>query len=424
MSSVNYTPGIQNNPYGLSQTNAQGSFYGQESSLNPAESNLIQKAIRNKLFDSAPAQYNSLKLVFSTTPEEEGSDEFEYLEFTFGRNALVADSGAGLIAPVPGAIVTQTFNLDANTIKYASADFVITYPDNSEGVITDVTGAQVTVKSRTSAGLSAVSIGDNFAIRSSIEGDGNDSFSIYDRLETVTRYNYIQFFARAKRWDRVELVKFKNMGTTDYIEVDKAQRMKQLRLDLMISYFNGHRGEYELKGGKIAKSMGGIYPTMVAAGSLSANPTVAGLQASFEALAFASNYKDSGDTRFVYGTQESLNYFSKVYKQPGLRYSPNDEIAKLDLKMIEFGNMNFVMVPCELFREKSCFPAEWKKRLLILDLDTIKPVKMKNIPMFEMGETLMRGNNGSRENYQDWWVTAHLSLKMNNPLSSFIINIQ
>ena len=424
MSNQLYQPGPQNEPFGLAQANPQGSFYGAESSLSPTETNLLHKAIRKKLFDSAPAQFNSLKLVFSTAPEEVDSDEFEYLEYTFGRNPLEAATTVGAVAPVPGTIVTQTFDLTAGALKYASVDLVITYPDNSEGVITDITGSTITVGSRTSAGLSAVTTGDIFAIRSSIEGDGNDSFSVYSRTETITCYNYVQFFARAKRWDRVELQKFMNTGTTDYLDVDKEQKKKQLRIDLFVSYFNGHRGEYALANSKIAKSMGGIYPTMVAAGSLSANPTVAGLQAAFEQLAFITNFKAEGATRFIYGTQQNLNNFSKIYKQSGLRYTPNDEKANLNLTMIEFGGMNFVLVPCELFRAESCFPAEWNKRLLVLDLDTIKPVKMKGIPAFDMGSTLDRGQNGTRENFKDWWCTAQLSLKMNNPLASFIIDVQ
>lgn len=424
MSNQLYQPGPQNSPFGLVQANPQGSFYAQESSLSPEETNLLRKAIRRKLFDSAPAQFTSLKLVFSTTPEEVDSDEFEYLEYTFGRNPLVADTLAIAVAPVGGAIVTQSFDLDAASLKYASVDLVITYPDNSEGVIQDITGSTITVGSRTSAGLSAVAVGDIFAIRSSIEGDGNESFSIYDRLETVTRYNYVQFFARAQRWDKVELQKWKNTGTTDYLDVNKEQKKKQLRYDLFVSYFNGHRGEYQIASGKIAKSMGGIYPTMVAAGSATSNPTVAGLQAAFEKLAFITNFKAEGATRFIYGTQENLNNFSKIYKQPGLRYKPENEMANLNLTMIEFGGMKFVLVPCELFREQSCFPAEWNKRLLVLDLDTIKPVKMKGLPMFEMGSTLDRGDNGTRENFKDWWCSAQLSLKMNNPLASFIIDLQ
>ena len=170
--------------------------------------------------------------------------------------------------------------------------------------------------------------------------------------------------------------------------------------------------------------MGGIYPTMQAAGSAFSNPTVAGLETAFEALAFQTNFKVEGGTRFIYGTDEILNEFSKIYKQPGLRYAPNDEIANLKLKRIEVGTMNFVLVPCELFREESCFPAEWKRKILVIDQEAISPVKLKGLPGLEMGETLNRGNKGTRENYTDFWVGGQLSLEFNNPLGSFWIDVQ
>ena len=424
MSQQLYSPGQQNSPFGLLNANAQGSFYAQESAASPEETNLLHKAIRYELFDAAPRQFDSLKLVFAMAPKEYDSDEFEYLEYTFGREPLTAASAVAAVAASPGNQVTHAFDLDAASLEHVSVDLIITYPDNTEGVIKDITGSTITVGSRTSAGLSAVSIGDVFAIRSSIDADGNDSFSVYQRTDTITRYNYVQFFTRAKRWDKVELQKWINTGTTNYLDVDKKQKVKQLRVDLFISYFNGHRGEYLIAGNKYAKSMGGIYPTMVAAGSLSANPTISGLQAAFEQLAFATNFKAEGEVRFIYGTDEMLNELSKIYKQPGLYYTPSNYIADLKLNMIEFGTQKWVLVPCELFREASCFPAEWRRRLLCLDVATIKPVKMKGIPMMDMGETLMKGKNGTREAYKDWWCTAQLSLEMNNPIGSFIIDVQ
>jgi hypothetical protein len=251
-----------------------------------------------------------------------------------------------------------------------------------------------------------------------------DSFSVYQRTETITRYNYVQFFMRAKRWAKVELQKYINQGTTNYLDVDKKQKMKQLRVDLFASYFNGHRGEYQIANGIIAKSMGGIYPTMVEAGSLSANPTLAGLQDAFEKLAFATNFKAEGGTRFVYASDEMLYEFSKIYKQPGLRYEPNNETANLKLKRIELGTQNWVLVPCELFRENSVFPDSWKRKMLFLDVETIRPVKMKGLPTYEMGATLDRKNNGTRENFQDWYCGAQFSLEFNNPLGCFYIDVQ
>jgi hypothetical protein len=424
MSQYTYTPGNGNLPYGNRNTNPQGANYGTDSVYSPEETNLIMKEIRKTIFDAAPAQYNALKLLFEKPFIEKGSDEFEYLEKTFGRSPLEANANVGAVAAVPGSAVTQTVTLTATSMKRVAKDLIIIYEDGTHGVVQGIPGATtITVSSLKSQGLPAVTTGQIFAIQSTIESDGMDYFSHYDRLETITRYNYIQFFMRAKRWARVEMQKYINMGTTDYLEHDKQEKLKQLRIDFFNSFFNGVRGEFTISNGYAAKSMGGIYPTMLSAGSAFSNPTVAGLKAAFESLAFQTNYKAEGSTRFIYATDEMLNLFSEIYKQPGLRYEPMNETANLRLKRIELGSMNFVLVPCELFKEKSCFEASWARRILVLDQDSISPVKMKGLPQLEMGETDNR-SKGSRENFTDFWVGGHLSLEFNNPVGSFHMLVQ
>ena len=85
--------------------------------------------------------------------------------------------------------------------------------------------------------------------------------------------------------------------------------------------------------------------------------------------------------------------------------------------------MNFVPVACDLFREPSCFPAFWQRMILVIDQETITPIKMKGIPQVGGGSTLDKQENGTREGFKDWYVEGQLSLKMNNPLSSFYINV-
>lgn len=425
MSNVNYTPGLGNLPYGNTNTNPQSSQYAAISGYSPTESILIAKAIKEAIFDAAPAQYNALKLLYAKPLEDVGSDEFEYLETTFGRSALTSNAIVAAVAAVPGVPAAQTLTLTAASMTHLTPDLVIIYPDNSKAVIRVVAGATtINVESQTSAGLPAVAVGDVFAIQSTIMADAMTYFSNYERMETITRYNFVQFFVRAARWGRIELQKYENQGTTDYLVIDKEQKLKQLRVDLFNSFFNGTRGEFQISGGYIAKAMGGIYPTMVAAGSMSSNPTVAGLKAAFETLAFATNYKMEGAVRFIYGTSEILYEFSKVWKEAGIRYAPNDEIANLNLTEYKIGTMRFVPVACELFREASCFPADWKRRLLIIDQETITPIKMKGIPALEMGTTLDQQAVGTREGFKDWYVKGQLSLRMNNPLSSFILDVQ
>jgi hypothetical protein len=423
MSNTVYTPGNGNLPFGNRNTNAEGANYGQDSVYSPEESNLIAKEIRRAIFDAAPAQYNALKLLFDKPFIEKGSDEFEYLENTFGRTPLEADAIAGAVVAVPGAFVTQTVTITANSLTKVSKDLIVIYEDGTHGVIADIAGNVITINSLKDQGLPAVAVGDIFAIQSTIEADGMDYFSHYDRLDTITRYNYIQFFMRVKRWARVEMQKYVNMGTTDYLERDKQEKLKQLRIDFFNSYFNGVRGEYTFSNNYAGKAMGGIYPTMLSAGSAFGNPTVAGLKATFESLAFQTNYKAEGGTRFIYATDEMLNLFSEIYKQPGLRYEPNNETANLRLKRIELGTQNFVLVPCELFRETSCFEKSWNRRILVIDQDSVSPVKMKGLPQLEIGETDNRAR-GSRENFTDFWCGGNLSLEFNNPPGSFHMLVQ
>lgn len=423
MSNINYTPGLGNLPFGNQNTNPQGSFYAQESEYSPVELNLIQKAIKEVIFDAAPAQFDALKIFFSQQYTEHNLDEFEYLEQTFGRSPIEAAATAAVQAASPGTHQTQTITLTAASLTRVTPDLIIVYPDGTHGVIASISGSDIVVNSLTNLGLPAVAIGDVFAIQSTIEADGMDYFSNYERLETVTRYNYVQFFRRVKRWARIEMQKYLNAGTTNYMDRDKAEKLKQLRIDMFNSYWNGVRGEFTISNGYVAKAMGGIYPTMISAGAATANPTVAGLQATFESLAFSTNFKAEGATRFIYGTDQILNEFSKIYKQPGLRYQPDNELANLRLKMIELGTMKFVLVPCELWREESCFQADWVRRIIVLDQETVRPVKMKGLPALEMGET-DNLSKGTRENFTDWWCGGQLSIEFNNPVASFVIDVQ
>lgn len=424
MSQITYAPGTGNSPYGNIAANPQASNYGTASGFSATETILIAKAVREAIFDAAPEQYMALRLVFEKDFEEVNLDEFEYLEKTFGRTALEANAIVAAQAAVPGAIQTQTLTLTAATATKIGIDKIVIYPDGTKATITAVLSATTfTVKSQTGVGLPAIAVGDIFSIQSTLVADGANYFADYERTQTITRYNYIQMFLRARRWTRMELLKYQNAGTTNYLDIDRKDKIDQLRVDLFNSFFNGTRGEFQLSSGAPAKSMGGIYPTMVAAGSMTANPTIAGLRTAFETLAFKTNFKKEGGTRMIYATDEMLYELSKIFKDPGTRYAPSDKIADLNLTEYRMGTMKFVPVPCELFKEQSCFPKEWARKILVLDQETISPVKMKGLPSMFSGTTLDKGANGTREDFKDWYTEANLSLRFNNPLGSFYIDV-
>lgn len=424
MSNRTYTPGVGNSPFGNLQANPQSANYITDSGYSATGTILLRKAIEETIYSAVPEQYYALKLVFAKGFEEKLSDEFEYLESTWGRTTLTVTTTASAVAASAGNEVTQVIPMAADSVTRIQPNDMIVYPDNTKAIVRSISGNNVTVASLTSVGLPAIAATDTFAIAGPLIGDGDSSFYNYTRMQVITRYNYIQRMLRARRWANWELLKYKNLGTTDYLTKDKAEVMTQLRTDLFIAVFNGTRGEAKISSGIPAKTTGGIYPSMVAAGSMSGNPTTAGLRASLETLGFNSNFKAVGGVRMMYGTPEVLYQVSKVFKDPGLRYAPNDEIAKMDLLEYRFGDMRFVPVSCQLFNETSCFPPSWQRKLLVLDQESIQPVKMKGAPAMDAGETLPKGNRGSREDFQDFWTEANVGLQFNNPLGCFSLDIQ
>ena len=402
--------------------NAIGSEYATDNGETYHTTSLIKRAIAERIFDAVPAKYKIFKLLFDKPVQYVAGDVFTYMEKTFGRNAVKATSTTAGSSDMTINIVTGTglTNLTVNKI--------VVFPNNRKAVVIAV-GASTfeCVPLNGAAALPTVNANDYFSIQGSIIADGQNFLTHYDRMTKIERYNYLQLMERDKRWTRKEMQKFANLGTTDYFAIDKQEQLQLLLQDMFCSFWNGDRGEanVQIPGTALyykAMTMGGIYPLMVAAGSAnSTGVTASTLKEVFEALAFQTDYKAEG-IRFVFAQSVLLYELSKVWKEVGIRYTPNDRIADLNLFQYKIGDMTFVPVAVELFKEISMFPADFKNRIFVLDLDTIQPVCMTGYAPIETGQTSPKGQNGSINDYTEWWIQGMLSLQFNNPLSSFYID--
>lgn len=399
-----------------------GSEYASEFSTD--ETILIRRAIAREIFDSVPKKYSALRLLMDKPVQYEANDVFTYLEKTFGRVALKASAG------VAGG-TTQAIVLTSGGGSNVTINKVIVYPDNTKGIVKSIATDTITVQKFNGASdLSAVSTDDYFSIQAGVIADGQNFLTHYDRMSKIERYNYIQLMHRDKRWSRKEMTKFANLSNTNYYELDKKEQMDLLLQDMFISLWNGVRGEVNItvpgtdgSAPYKAMTMQGIFPSMIAAGSASASGvTKATLQESFETLCFETDYKAEGGIRFVFAQNAILYELSKAWKETGLRYKPDDKIGDLNLSIYKIGDMSFVPVATELFKEISCFPVTWQHRIFVLDTSTIHPVCMQGYQSIEMGQTSPKGQNGSIQDYTEWWVQGMLSLKFNNPLSSFYMD--
>ena len=417
-------PNLVQSPAPWNSVNAIGDEYATAYSRDTTS--LIKREIAEKIYDAVPKKYKVMRLLFDKPIEYVASDVFTYMEKTFGRTVLQHIS-----SDVVGSAATQDIELTSGGAANVTKNKIIVYPTNRKAIVTEVNTATdvISVKRLNGQAVLPGLTGDEyFAIQTSLIADGQNFLTHYDRMRKVERYNYLQLMHRDKRWTRKEIQKFANLGTTNYFQLDKKEQLDLLLQDMFASLWNGERAEADVtnpegSGTYYAKTMGGIYPLMVSAGSSSASSvTSSQLKDSFETLAFATNYKADGATRFIFAVDQLLYELSKEYKETGTRYTPNDKIADLNLMEYRIGDMRFVPVSSELFRETSLFPATWGARIFVLDLDTIQPVCMTGYEPIEMGQTAPKGQFGSIKDYTEWWIQGMLSLKFNNPLSSFYID--
>jgi hypothetical protein len=404
--SSNYTPPVDK--YSNMNLNALGSEYA--SAFSKDTSSLIKKAIRSIIYDTQPQMFSDLAVLNRKPVETVGNDEFSFFEMGYGRDPITvgvagsAGTGANVVQEIP---TTDT--------SMVSVDCIVVYPDNTKGVVTSMTeDTHIHVTPMTGGSLPAVASGDLLAIISPVERDAATGISQYFRMDVTERYNYIQMLAKAMRFGKMELYKYQNSGnTSNYIPMSRAKFMEQFRTDLSNIYWNGTRGQVKLADGSYAKTAGGIYPTMAAAGSHTATGSVANIGEILEDMALATEFKMYGDTRFLYATPKLLLALSKYYKSELTRYVPKDQAANLTLTSLNLGSTQIVFVPMKRFEDTASFPVSWQSMMFLLDQDSITP---KQAWGEETGTTLSRKDGGNLNTFEDDWISSTFSIEFVNPL--------
>jgi hypothetical protein len=396
-------------------TNSVGSEYA--STYGKDVSLLVQKMTNKAIFDAKPQQFMDLKLLNMVAPEQCNSDEFYFQEMGYQREPIIAlGTAAAVTYPTTQTVaVTSTDNIATNTI--------IVYPNGQKGTVTnvDTTTNSITVTPYTGDTLPAVAADDVIANLSSVDHDGSEGFAQYFRASTIERNNYIQLFNKAIRYSEVELFKLEKAGTTsNFLSMEKKAMFDQHRIDLSNAFWIGQKGEVTTANGTPAKTTRGVFTSMQEAGAPNAVATSATLVDAFEDVVLSSEYGDYGSVRMAFMTPRVHRQLSKAYKDELTRYSPNDEIAMLNLKEVNIGSSRIVLVPFKRFEDSASFPESFANRIIILDMKNIKRCQMWGE---RSGETL-KLEDGIPKRYGDIWVDCNMGVKMYNPLACAWIDIQ
>ena len=422
--------------FGLAWTNSLGSEYA--TSYSKTMTALIAKEIEKEIFSTTPKQYETAlsAFMYMNPMQTHGSDELTYFEKSFGRSPLTVYSWTYNTSATTGTLLLAGTFTEANDIPVGKGDIITLPGTNKPAIVTTITWSAnansssivVTQYSGASATFTALdtAVGDLLPLQSTSYADGMDFINRYDRIDTISRHNNLQLFARARRWGVIEMQKWLNMGTTDYMANDKENSIEQLKNDMLVSIINGTLGEYYIpsatSGGTYGKAMGGIYPAMVAAGSPSASVTPSGIQPALESLMFQTNTLAKGATRFLLGTDEMLYEISKTFKNP-IVYHPNDTVANMNLMSYEIGTMKVVPMVIPQFGESSLFPAFFSRMIIGMDMSSFSLWSMKGIPHITMGQIPDKSGGQNLNGYSDFWIQGSVSSKFQNPSGGFLINV-
>ena len=385
-------------------------LYGHDISL------LVQKLTNRAIFDSAPQQFMDLKLMNMVPAETVNSDEFFFQEMGYQREPLQVTAVSATVS-YP---TTQTINVAS--VDNISTNTIISYPNGQKGsvVAVDTSLLTITVSPYNGDTLPAVAIGDVLANVSTVDHDGSEGFAQYFRASTIERVNYVQLFNKAIRYSEVELHKLKNMGTTaNFLEMERNAMFNQHRIDISNALWTGQKGEVVTANGTPAKTTGGVYTSMVEAGSPNAVATAATLVDAFEDMVLSSEFGDYGQARMAFMTPRMHRMLSLAYKEELTRYAPNDEIALLNLKEVNLGSSRIVLVPYKRFEDAASYPASFANKITILDMKNIKRVQLWGE---RSGDTL-KLEDGVPKRYGDVWVDCNMGVKFNNPLACAYLDV-
>jgi hypothetical protein len=385
-------------------------LYGHDISL------LVQKLTNRAIFDAAPQQFMDLKLMNMVPAETVNSDEFFFQEMGYQREPLQVTAVSATVS-YP---TTQTINVAS--VDNISTNTIISYPNGQKGsvVAVDTSLLTITVSPYNGDTLPAVAIGDVLANVSTVDHDGSEGFAQYFRASTIERVNYVQLFNKAIRYSEVELHKLKNMGTTaNFLEMERNAMFNQHRIDISNALWTGQKGEVVTANGTPAKTTGGVYTSMVEAGSPNAVATASTLVDAFEDMVLSSEFGDYGQARMAFMTPRMHRMLSLAYKDELTRYAPNDEISLLNLKEVNLGSSRIVLVPYKRFEDAASYPASFANKITILDMKNIKRVQLWGE---RSGDTL-KLEDGVPKRYGDVWVDCNMGVKFNNPLACAYLDV-
>lgn len=419
---INYTPGQPpQNPFNLSSLNALGDPFA--ANYGYPVTDLIIKDLRPMIFDSAPKEFYDLTILNSMKAQRVNNDVFNWLEKPYGRDAYVCAATSA----ITGGGSQITIPVQPGTINAACIDTLVGFPNGTQGNILTINTSLNTITIQMMANVTAPTVnpGDIINNLAPLEADATSMVSSGGfRIQTLERYNYVSILARGMQWGTRELEKMKRSGTTNYLEMNYQEMMRQFRVDISNLFWLGTAGMCKLANGATTKVNNGVWSFLQQSGSPIIPTPLASVGAAIEAALLATEYGNYGQLKMLYMTPSMARAVCTYYKDSLVRYVVTSSdpmgstMAPLELNSINIGSSKAIIVPMQRFQDTTSFPVTFQDTIFGLDTENI-------IPAYFMDEytitTPDRRSGINERTSNSTIISGDFSMYFYNPLSSFAI---
>ena len=429
-----YVQNVNNDPYGLANANGPGSPYAE--AYARGTTSLLQSPVDPIIFDAQPQQFLDLQYLMAFASDQEPGDECRWYEDVWGRSPIVTRATfAGVAAGATN--VTGVIPITAATLPFVYPGQQLYYT-GSNGVYTQVvvvsvdsTGGSeaITVRSQSGQPIAPLTTaGAEITNGMTLGGDGQSTYVQPNRLSVIERSNLIEKIGPENQlWNKLERLKWKNTGQTNYMERQMKGLLTQLKVSLCQRIWIGKYGENLTLEGAIAKNTEGIVPAIQNNGGAQLTSTMSTVWDDLRAGIFATNFGPVSNERVVFGTPEMLDAMNLKQKAELVRYTPESSVYDMSFETWKFGGQTLTLVPTQIWNDSASFPVEYRNRLVVLQKGNTKLVTMRGVPMLEQQAKVSQSRSNvdpiAIYDFERYTVEGMVGTKTQNAAQNIIIDV-
>ena len=431
-----YVQNVNNDPYGLANANGPGSPYA--IAFNRRVTSLLDSPVDPVIFDAQPQQFLDLQYLMAFASDQEPGDECRWYEDVWGRSPIVTRATfAGVAAGGAGVNVNGVIPITAATLPFVYPGQQLYYT-GSNGVYTqvvvvsgDATGGSeaITVRSQSGQPIAPLtSAGAEITNGLTLGGDGGEQFTQPNRLSVIERSNLIEKIGSVPLiWNKLERLKMKNTGRTDYMERQMKNMLTQSKVSLCQRVWIGKYGENLTFEGAIAKNTEGIVPAIQNNGGAQLTSTMSTVWDDLRAAMHATNFGPTSNERVAFAHPEMLDAMNLKQKAELVRYTPESSVYDMGFETWMFGGQKLTLVPTQIWGDPASFPAEYRNRIVVLQKGSTKLVTMKGVPMldqqFKVSQSRSNVDPIAIYDFERYTIEGMVGTKTQNAAQNIIIDV-